>query len=44
VVKATPKGYLDLVMYLNNLGNVLRSRFKQTGRIEDLDEAICKAD
>jgi tetratricopeptide (TPR) repeat protein len=39
-VQLTPPDSPDLPMYLNNLGNGLRSRYARTGRLEDLEEAI----
>jgi len=40
VVEVTPKDYPDLAGRLNNLGNQLYRRYKRTGKIEDLEEAI----
>jgi tetratricopeptide (TPR) repeat protein len=42
-VEFTPQDYPDLAGWLNNLGNMLGSRFERTGRMEDLKEAIRKA-
>jgi tetratricopeptide (TPR) repeat protein len=39
-VQATPVDHPDRVYWLNNLGNVLESRYKRTRQIEDLEEAI----
>jgi hypothetical protein len=38
-----PAGHPALAACLNNLGNMLESRLKQTGSTEDLEEAIHKA-
>ena len=35
-----PPGQADRAGLLNNLGNVLRTRFERTGRVEDLDRAV----
>jgi hypothetical protein len=42
-VEGTPQGHPDLAGRLNNLGIMLERRFEKTGRIEDLEEAIRKA-
>ena len=36
----SPHGHPDRPLSPNNLGNALWTRFKQLGRIEDLEEAI----
>jgi Tfp pilus assembly protein PilF len=39
-VEVTSPNYPDLASRLNNLGNMLQSRFEQMGRMEDLEDAI----
>jgi hypothetical protein len=39
-VDVTPKDHPDLAGRLNNLGNKLGRRYKRTGKMEDLEEAI----
>ena len=39
-IDVTPKDHLDLAVILNNLGTKLEIRYKRTGKIEDLEEAI----
>ena len=39
-VTSTADNHPDRVMYLNNLGNVLQSRFERTGSMDDLNRAI----
>jgi hypothetical protein len=41
---ATTDDHPDLAAMLSNLGNMLGSRFKQTDRLEDLEEAIRRAE
>jgi hypothetical protein len=40
VVQITPEGHEDLPMHLINLGKLYQSRFKLTGKMADISEAI----
>jgi len=43
-VAATPSDNPDLIGRLNNLGNILERRFERTGKIEDPEEVIWRAE
>jgi hypothetical protein len=43
VVEGLPKNDPDLADMLFTLGAMLETRYERTGRTEDLDEAICRA-
>ena len=39
-VKSTAQDHPDKAVCLNNLGNMLQSRYERTGEMKDLEEAI----
>jgi hypothetical protein len=40
----TPKGHLNLPIWINNLSHLLGDRFKRTGSTGDLEKAISKTE